>query len=75
MLKPLRAKDVYVRPRCTCIQTTNDVYIRPVAVSSAAVGIISEQGRTYTYVQDRQLQQPRKSMPATEEVFEKVARK
>ena len=78
---PLRVKNVYIRPRCTlratttCIQTTNDVYICPTAVSSAAVGIISEQSRTYIYVQNRQFQQPRKYMPATKGVFEKVTRK
>ena len=58
---------------CTCIQTTNNV--RPVAFSSAAVGIISEQPRAYIYVQNHQLQQPDKNMPATKGIFEKVTRK
>ena len=57
---------------CTCIQTTNNVYIHPVAVSSAAVRIISEQPRAYIYVQNHQLQQPHKDMAATKGVFWKV---
>ena len=57
-VNPLRVKDGYIRPRCflrattdihSNIQTTEDEYIHPVAVSSAAVGIISE---TYIYVQN-----------------------
>ena len=80
---PLRAKFVYIymsllyaaRNHFTCIQTTKDVYIRPVAVSSAAVGIISEQSRAHINVQNLQLQQPRKNVPATKGVFEKVTGK
>ena len=53
------------------IQTTNDVYVRPVTVLSAAVRIVSEQPRTYIYAQNCQLQQPSKNMPATKEVFKK----
>ena len=49
--------------------------MRPVIVSSAAVSNISEQPRTYIYVQNRQLHQPRKNMPATKGVFEKVTGK
>ena len=60
---------------CTKPLYMHPVYIRPIAVSSAAVGIVSEQPRTYIYVQNHQLQQPRKNMPATKGVFEKVTRK
>ena len=34
-----------------------------------------EQPRTYMYAQNRQLQQPRKKMPATKGVYEKVTRR
>ena len=69
-------------PRCILrattvhyIETTNHVYIRPVAILSAAAGIISEQPRTYIYVQNCQLQESRENMPATKGFFEKVTQK
>ena len=61
-----------VRNHCTCIQTTNDVCIRLIVISSAAVGIVSEQPRTYIYVQNRQRQQPRKNMSGTKGIFKKL---
>ena len=57
-----------VRNHCACIQTTN-ICIHPV-VSSAAVRIVSEQPKTY--IQDCQLEQPRKNMPATKGIFQEV---
>ena len=57
---------------CTCTQAANDIYIHPVAVSSAAVRIDSEQPRMYIYVQNPQLQEPRKNVPPTKDLFEKV---
>ena len=54
---------------------TNSVYICPVTVSSAVAEIVSEQPRVYIYVQNRQLSQPRKNIPATRGVLEKVTPK
>lgn len=49
--------------------------MRPVAVSSAAIGIVSEQPSTFIYILNCQLLQPHKNMLAIIGGFEKVTRK
>ena len=76
-IKPLRAKDLYIRPRCTQRATTVHASKQPISLFHQQPSESSLSNHVYTiYIRPKSSTSvPRKNMPATKGVFEKLTRK